>query len=81
MPSLSAFVAAFSLAALSPLSAFAAGAGTQAASSGEGPVLLERTIGRYCATCHNDRLQTAGLILTDLDVSEVGAHAETWERR
>ena len=80
VPSLFAFVAAFSLAALSPLSASAAGAGTQAASSGEGPVLLERTIGRYCATCHNDRLQTAGLILTDLDLSEVGAHAETWEK-
>ena len=77
---LSAFVTALALVALLPMSAFAAGAGTQAEQSGDGEGLLQQTIGRYCATCHNDRLQTAGLVLTGLDLSEVGAHAETWEK-
>ena len=76
----SAFVTALALAALLPMSAFAAGTGTQAAPSSDGEALLQQTIGRYCATCHNDRLQTAGLVLTGLDLAEVGAHAETWEK-
>ncbi|MYN65553.1 MAG: DUF1592 domain-containing protein [Acidobacteria bacterium] len=80
VPSLSAFVVAAAFAALFPLSASAEGAGAQAGPAGEGEALLQQTIGRYCATCHNDRLQTAGLVLTGLDLSEVGAHAETWEK-
>ena len=35
---------------------------------------------RYCTTCHNDRLQTAGLTLESLDVAHVGAGAEVWEK-
>ena len=37
---------------------------------------------RYCVTCHNDRLQTGGLTLDAdaVDVTDVGAHAETWEK-
>src|SRR5262245_62324058 len=35
---------------------------------------------RYCATCHNDRLKTAGLSLERLDVSRPGAQPETWEK-
>ena len=80
VPSLSAFVVAAAFAALFPLSASAEGAGAQAGQAGEGEALLQQTIGRYCATCHNERLQTAGLVLTGLDLSEVGAHAETWEK-
>jgi hypothetical protein len=30
---------------------------------------------KYCVTCHNDRLKTAGLILNKADINE-----ETWER-
>ena len=80
VPSLSAFVVAAAFAALFPLSASAEGAGAQAGQASESGALLQQTIGRYCATCHNDRLQTAGLVLTGLDLSEVGAHAETWEK-
>ena len=80
VPSLSSFVVAAVFAGLFPLSAPAAGAGTQAGPLGEAGALLQQTIGRYCATCHNDRLRTAGLVLTGLDLSEVGAHAETWEK-
>ena len=35
---------------------------------------------RYCTTCHNDRLRTAGLTLESLDVAHVGAGAEVWEK-
>ena len=37
-------------------------------------------IGRYCVTCHNERLQTAGLNLDGLDVTQVGEHPEVWEK-
>ena len=35
---------------------------------------------RYCTTCHSDRLRTAGLTLESLDLTHVGAGAETWEK-
>ena len=35
---------------------------------------------RYCVTCHNERLRTAGLALDQLDVANVAAHAEVWEK-
>src|SRR6266508_1517935 len=34
----------------------------------------------YCATCHNQRLNTAGLAFDTLDVTNVAAHAPTWEK-
>ena len=39
-------------------------------------------LGRYCVTCHNGRLRTAGLSLDDVEVSEahVAADAELWEK-
>jgi mono/diheme cytochrome c family protein len=37
-------------------------------------------IARYCVTCHNARLKTAGLTLDSLDISNVGQAAETWEK-
>ena len=42
--------------------------------------LLQQTISRYCVTCHNDRLRTADFVLEELDFSEIGAHAELWEK-
>ena len=35
---------------------------------------------RYCVRCHNDRLQTAGLMLDRMDLAQVGTEAETWEK-
>ncbi len=34
---------------------------------------------RYCVTCHNDQLQTAGLRLDVVDVSDVTQRADLWE--
>jgi mono/diheme cytochrome c family protein len=35
---------------------------------------------RYCVSCHNSRLKTAGLALDSLDVDRVGANPEVWEK-
>src|SRR5688500_16717372 len=35
---------------------------------------------RYCVTCHNERLKTAGLSLAGLDVSHVSKDAAVWEK-
>ena len=35
---------------------------------------------RYCFTCHNERLRTAGLVLSEMDLARVGDDAERWER-
>jgi mono/diheme cytochrome c family protein len=35
---------------------------------------------QYCATCHNERLQTAGLVIDPAAVADPGSHAEVWEK-
>ena len=35
---------------------------------------------RYCVICHNERLKTAGVIFDALNVDDVGADAEIWEK-
>ena len=35
---------------------------------------------RYCFTCHNERLRTAGLALDSLDVTDPAANSDVWER-
>src|SRR5262249_32946558 len=37
-------------------------------------------ISRYCATCHNGRLKTAGLVLDTLNLDTLPADAEIWEK-
>src|SRR5437899_1337751 len=37
-------------------------------------------LNRYCVTCHNEKLKTAGLTLANLDVEKPAAHAEIWEK-
>ncbi|HEY1238914.1 MAG TPA: DUF1592 domain-containing protein [Bryobacteraceae bacterium] len=38
------------------------------------------TLDRYCVTCHNQRLKTAGLTLDTMDLAQVPAQAEVWEK-
>lgn len=58
-----------------------------AASAAQPPLLatssehaLQTTVDRYCVTCHNDVLQTAGLSLQHADLRDVAAGAEAWEK-
>ena len=45
------------------------------------PATAHRAVlNRYCVACHNDRTRAANLSLEDLDLTEVGDHAELWER-
>ena len=49
-------------------------AGPQSASS------HRAVLDRYCVTCHNERLETAGLSLDAIDVASVSDEAEVWEK-
>jgi len=45
------------------------------------PVSTPRLVlDRYCVTCHNERLKTAGLTLDQVDVARAGERAEEWEK-
>ena len=35
---------------------------------------------RYCVTCHSARAKTGGLVLEKIDLSDVGAHSDIWEK-
>ena len=35
---------------------------------------------QYCATCHNERLKSGGLVIDPADVANVGAGADRWEK-
>jgi mono/diheme cytochrome c family protein len=53
-------------------------AGRSAQPPAQGP--HRQFLDTYCASCHNDRLRTAGLTLSGLDMSDPGASAELWEK-
>ena len=37
-------------------------------------------LNRYCVTCHNEKLRTAGLTLEKIDIEKVSEDAEVWEK-
>ena len=43
-------------------------------------ILSRDLLDRYCVSCHNERLQTANLMLDQIDLGQVGAHAEALEK-
>ena len=51
-----------------------------AASTGAPPSSHRRLLDRYCVTCHNERLKTAGLRLDEIDVTRPGVEPEVWEK-
>jgi len=53
-----------------------------AATGGQGspPPAPRAVFDKYCVTCHNQRLKTAGLALDALDLAQVGERAEVWEK-
>src|SRR5689334_5034550 len=44
------------------------------------PDSVRTIIDKYCVTCHNQRLRTAGLSIEALDTTDVPANAELWEK-
>src|ERR1051325_6597488 len=56
--------------------------GAQQQPAGERPQAAPQKalINQYCVTCHNDRLKTGGLTLTDFEPGVAGQHAEVAEK-
>src|SRR2546428_1622021 len=42
--------------------------------------IAKEVLDKYCITCHNQRLRTAGLSLDNLDVTRPASNPEVWER-
>ena len=60
----------------------ALGAGAPAAAGQAAPAPAEprRLLDRYCVACHSDRLQTGGLSLETVDLTDVAGDAALWEK-
>ena len=64
-----------------PAAAQSAGGESPATAAVSAPAVESRQLlNRYCITCHNERLETAGLNLEAFDVAHVSDGAETWEK-
>ena len=50
------------------------------ASLPEAPASADAVLSKYCITCHNEKRRTAGLAIDALDLRQVGAAAEPWEK-
>jgi mono/diheme cytochrome c family protein len=48
--------------------------------AGAAPTMARATLDKYCVSCHNQRLKTAGLMLDLLDVNNVGSKPDVWEK-
>ena len=74
--------AAGALATGEPATAAAQRAGASSAPQATADRTAEprRMFRRYCVGCHNDRLRTADLSIAALDLENVPADAETWEK-
>ena len=75
-----AVAGALVLAGLTSGTAHAAGPQSRDAGAAESSFSPRGLLDRYCVTCHNQRLQTAGLTLDTLDVGAVAARPEVWEK-
>ena len=77
MPRVQHFALAFLVIGLIAAVAPTPAAGQEAAGAAvDGQALVDR----YCVTCHNDRLETGGFSFGPLDVADVAAHPEAWEK-
>jgi cytochrome c551/c552 len=53
---------------------------TSAASATQPPSESAAFVDRYCVSCHNTRLKTAGFSLDSPELSDVARHSEVWEK-
>jgi len=44
------------------------------------PANPEAVLTRYCVTCHNERLKTAGFVIDPAQLALAGDHADSWEK-
>src|SRR5687767_2268610 len=50
--------------------------GAQVAAAAPSRALLDQ----YCVGCHNDRVKSGNLILTNIDIADIGRHAALLEK-
>src|SRR5579871_5518506 len=63
------------------LASSAACAQAQTSQTATTPGIAARaTLDKYCVTCHNQKLKTAGLTLDTLDLASIGTKPDTWEK-
>jgi mono/diheme cytochrome c family protein len=55
-------------------------AGLTVYAQAEKPTSTAAMLERYCVTCHNTRLKTAGLVLDPADLSRITSKPEVWEK-
>jgi mono/diheme cytochrome c family protein len=58
----------------------AAAARAERRSGASDPSQAAAVLGRYCVTCHNERLKTAGFVIDPAGLSTAGEHADVWEK-
>jgi len=51
-----------------------------ATNAGNSPAPQRALLDKYCVVCHSDKLKTGGLTLQSLDLNDVPANAEIWEK-
>src|SRR5712691_11380043 len=56
------------------------GASPQASADSAAVSSQRALLNKYCVTCHNERLRTAGLTLDKANLEDVGGNAEVWEK-
>src|SRR5215831_4032405 len=72
---------AMAVLAASWLSVWDAPLAARRAATAEEAIASQRALlNQYCVTCHSQKLKTAGLMLDQLDLNQVGHDAETWEK-
>jgi len=74
---LASIALALGLVAMVDASAVQQPAQAPAATPGAAP---RAVLDKYCVTCHNQRLKTAGLALDTLELASLGDHAAAWEK-
>ncbi len=79
-PHLNTVLAGLLLAGLAAPGGAAAGAPQPGAAASSSGTPADALLARYCVTCHNDRIRTAGLALDGLDSSNVSSHPDVWEK-
>src|SRR5689334_9977133 len=73
-------IIAIAAAIVSTGSANLAAVNSQAQAPASSPAVYQALINQYCVTCHNQRAKTAGLMFDTMDLSNVAAHADVWEK-
>ncbi|MEO8257882.1 MAG: DUF1592 domain-containing protein [Acidobacteriota bacterium] len=67
------------LAAASSHAPLAAGRAQQPPAAAAVPADLQQVLNRYCVTCHNQRVKTAGLAIDTMNLAAVEEHGAAWE--